>query len=44
MDGFTFISELVKAVAWPSAGVILVTLLRKPIIELIPLISLPSHP
>lgn len=36
MDGFTFISEIVKAIAWPSAVIGLVFLLRKPIVELVP--------
>ncbi len=39
MDGFTFISEIVKALAWPSALISLVFLLRKPIIELVPLMK-----
>ena len=38
MDALTFISELIKAVAWPATAVALVVLLRKPIVELIPLL------
>jgi hypothetical protein len=39
MDGFTFTSEIVKALAWPSALIGLIFLLRKPIIELVPLMK-----
>jgi len=39
MDGFTFTSEIVKALAWPSAVIGLVFLLRKPIVELVPLMK-----
>jgi hypothetical protein len=39
MDGFTFASEIVKALAWPSALIGLVFLLRRPIIELVPLMK-----
>lgn len=39
MGGFTFSTELVKALAWPSSVIILVFLLRKPIIELVPLMK-----
>ncbi len=38
MDVLTFLSELVKAVAWPATVIVLVVLLRKPIVELIPLL------
>lgn len=38
MDTLTFISELIKAVVWPVSSIILVALLRKPIVELIPLL------
>ncbi|BBG89074.1 hypothetical protein [Aeromonas caviae] len=38
MDVLTFISELIKAVAWPATAIVLVVLLRKPIVELIPLL------
>jgi len=38
MDILTFISELIKSVAWPVTAVALVALLRKPIVELIPLL------
>lgn len=38
MDVLTFLSELIKAVAWPLTAVVLVVLLRKPIVELIPLL------
>lgn len=38
MDILTFISELIKAVAWPVTAVALVVLLRKPIVELVPLL------
>ncbi len=39
MDGFAFIAEIIKAVAWPSAVIALVILLRKPIVELVPLMK-----
>lgn len=39
MDVFTFTTELVKALAWPSSVIILVFLLRRPIIELVPLMK-----
>jgi hypothetical protein len=39
MDGFTFTSEIVKALAWPSAVIVLAFLLRKPIFELVPLMK-----
>jgi len=39
MDGFTFITEIIKALAWPAFTIGLVFLLRKPIIELIPLMK-----
>lgn len=39
MDGFTFTTELVKALAWPSSVIVLVFLLRKPIVELVPLMK-----
>lgn len=38
MDVLTFISELIKAVAWPATAIVLVVLLWKPIVELIPLL------
>lgn len=38
MDALTFISELIKAVAWPVTAIVLVVLLRKPIVEFIPLL------
>jgi hypothetical protein len=38
MDVLTFISELIKAAAWPATAITLVVLLRKPIVELIPLL------
>jgi hypothetical protein len=38
MDALTFLSELIKAVAWPVTAIVLVVLLRKPIVELIPLL------
>ncbi|NOQ76793.1 MAG: hypothetical protein GQ475_03165 [Methylococcaceae bacterium] len=38
MDALTFLSELIKAVAWPVTAIVLVLLLRKPIVELIPLL------
>ena len=37
MDVLTFTSELIKALAWPAATIFLATILRKPIIGLIPL-------
>jgi hypothetical protein len=39
MDALTFISEIVKALAWPTAIVVLVSLLKKPIVELVPLMK-----
>lgn len=39
MDGLTFLSEIIKALVWPTAVIILVTLLKKPIIELVPLMK-----
>ena len=36
MDTLKFISELIKALAWPVTTVVLVGLLRKPIVDLIP--------
>ena len=39
MDGFTFTTELVKALAWPSSVIVLVFLLRRPIVELVPLMK-----
>lgn len=38
MDALTFISELIKAIAWPATAIVLVVLLRKPIVALIPLL------
>jgi hypothetical protein len=38
MDIFEFFAELVKAVAWPITTIVLAVLLRKPIVELIPLL------
>lgn len=37
MDGLTFTSELIKALAWPAATIILACLLRKPLMGLVPL-------
>ena len=37
MDEFTFISEIIKALAWPGAIIILACLLRKPLVGLVPL-------
>lgn len=39
MDALTFISELVKSIAWPATTIILVLLLRKPVVELIPFLK-----
>jgi lipopolysaccharide biosynthesis regulator YciM len=39
MDTLTFLSELIKSIAWPVTSIILVFLLRKPIIELVPLMK-----
>ncbi|AZQ83860.1 hypothetical protein EKO29_07365 [Colwellia sp. Arc7-635] len=39
MDGFTFTTEIVKALAWPVSAITLVFLLRKPIIDLVPLMK-----
>ncbi len=36
MDGLTFVSEVIKAPAWPSTLIAIVYLLKKPIIELLP--------
>lgn len=36
MDKLTFVSEIIKALAWPSTIIVLVYLLKKPIIELVP--------
>ncbi len=38
MDTLTFISEIIKSLAWPAAVVSLVVLLKKPITQLIPLL------
>jgi hypothetical protein len=38
MDGLTFIAELTKALAWPTAAVVAVVLLRGPVGKLIPLL------
>lgn len=35
MDSFTFIAELVKAVAWPGTAIVLALLLRRPILNLL---------
>ncbi|RFS77883.1 hypothetical protein D0U00_17160 [Leclercia adecarboxylata] len=39
MDSLRFIAEIIKALAWPATTVVLVILLRKPVVELIPLLS-----
>ena len=39
MDVLAFIAELIKALAWPATVLILVCLLRKPVAELIPLLT-----
>ena len=39
MDLLTFLSELIKSLAWPVTAIVLVILLRKSIIELIPLLK-----
>lgn len=36
MDGLTFVSEIIKALAWPTTIIITVYLLKTPIIELLP--------
>ena len=36
MDAFTFTAEAIKALAWPSAVVIVALMVRKPVIELLP--------
>lgn len=38
MDVLTFLSELIKALAWPVTAIVLVVLLRQPIAQLIPLL------
>lgn len=37
MDGFTFTIELLKALVWPSTAILFVVLLKRPIIEIVPL-------
>lgn len=39
MDTLTFITEITKAVAWPLAAITLLFLLRKPLLELVPLVK-----
>lgn len=39
MDGFTLTSEIIKALAWPVSAIIIVLLLRKPLVELVPLMK-----
>ncbi|MEQ7767415.1 hypothetical protein [Xanthomonas hortorum] len=39
MDTLTFAAEVIKAVAWPASLLVLAFLLRKPLKELIPLLS-----
>ena len=39
MDTLTFITELIESVAWPITTIILVVLLRKPIVNLLPLMK-----
>lgn len=39
MDILTFITEIIKALAWPTAMIVLISLLKKPIIELVPLMK-----
>ncbi len=39
MDELTFISEIIKALAWPTVTVAIVFLLKKPIVELVPLMK-----
>jgi len=34
MDVYTFVSELVKALAWPATTVVLVLILRSPLVDL----------
>ncbi|MGZ9667751.1 hypothetical protein ACXX9E_16970 [Pseudomonas sp. GNP014] len=38
MDALTFVSEVIKSLAWPAAVVSLVIMLKKPIAQLIPLL------
>lgn len=38
MDALTFISEIIKSLAWPAAVAFLVLMLKKPITQLIPLL------
>ncbi|HEY8585088.1 MAG TPA: hypothetical protein VIL60_00010 [Rhodanobacter sp.] len=38
MDLLTFTAETIKALAWPASVLLLVIMLRKPIVELIPLL------
>lgn len=38
MDGLTFVSEMIKAVAWPTAVVVVCLLLRRPLAALAPLL------
>ena len=39
MDKLTFISNLVEALAWPAAVILLVFILRNPFVHLLPLLS-----
>lgn len=36
MDLLTFLAEAIKSLAWPTAGIILALMIRKPVVELIP--------
>jgi len=38
MDALTFLSEIIRSVAWPLTVVVLVVVFRKPLVELIPLL------
>ncbi|OOE57993.1 hypothetical protein [Salinivibrio kushneri] len=38
MDALTFLSEIIRSLAWPVTVVVLVFVLRRPIVELIPLL------
>lgn len=39
MDGFTFTTEILKAITWPLTIIALVILLKKPILDLFPLMK-----
>lgn len=36
MDALTFTAEAIKALAWPTAAIVVALMVRKPVIELLP--------